>query len=101
MARAAAPLALEFPLTAKLARLVSLSPSETGVLETLQTPTRSVPHNREIISAGRKYDGVFVLIDGAAIRTRVLRDGRRQVLNIALPGDLIGFPACFFEAARC
>jgi CRP-like cAMP-binding protein len=29
----------------------------------------------------------------------VLRDGRRQVLNIALPGDFIGFPASFFETA--
>src|SRR5712691_129477 len=83
------------PLTSKLARLVPLSPAETAALTTLQAPTRPVPRNREIISAGRKYDGVFVLIDGAAIRYRVLHDGRRQVLNIVLPGDFIGFPACF------
>jgi CRP-like cAMP-binding protein len=58
-----------------------------------------VARNREIIGAGRKYDGLFVLIAGAAIRYRVLHDGRRQVLNIVLPGDFIGFPACFYEAA--
>jgi CRP-like cAMP-binding protein len=90
---------LAFPLTSKLARLVALSPEETGALATLQAPTRPVPRNREIISAGRKYDGIFVLIDGTAIRYRVLRDGRRQVLNIALPGDFIGSPANFFETA--
>ncbi len=99
MPRAAAPSALAFPLTTKLARLVPLSPPETAALEALQASTRPVARNREIISAGRKYDGVFVLIDGAAIRCRVLRDGRRQVLNIALPGDFIGFPASFFETA--
>ena len=58
-----------------------------------------MPRNREIISAGRKYDGVFVLLDGIAIRYRVLHDGRRQILNVVLPGDFIGFPACFFETA--
>ena len=99
MVRAAPPLPLDYPLTAKLSRLVPLTPPETAALEALQTQTRPIARNREIISAGRKYDGVFVLIEGAAIRVRVLRDGRRQVLNIALPGDFIGFPACFFEAA--
>jgi CRP-like cAMP-binding protein len=39
------------------------------------------------------------LVEGIAIRYRVLRDGRRQILNIALPGDFVGFPACFFDTA--
>jgi CRP-like cAMP-binding protein len=97
--RAAEPPGPAFPLTGKLARLVPLSPEEIGALAVLQSAIQAVPRNREIISAGRKYDGVFVLIDGAAIRYRVLRDARRQVLNIALPGDFIGFPASFFETA--
>jgi CRP-like cAMP-binding protein len=90
---------LACPLTSRLARLVLLSPGEIAALALLQAPTRPVSRNREIISVGRRYDGVFVLIDGAAIRYRVLHDGRRQVLNIVLPGDLIGFPASFFETA--
>jgi CRP-like cAMP-binding protein len=99
VAQAAEPPHPVLPLTSKLARLLPLSQAETAALAALQSPTRAVSRNREIISAGRKYDGVFVLIDGAAIRYRVLRDGRRQVLNIALPGDFIGFPANFFETA--
>jgi CRP-like cAMP-binding protein len=95
----AEPPSLAFPLTSKLARLVPLTAEETAALAALQSPIRAVPRNREIISAGRRYDGVFLLIDGVAMRYRVLRDGRRQVLNIALPGDFIGFPACFFDAA--
>lgn len=54
---------------------------------------------RDIISEGRKYDALAVLIEGTAIRYRVLHDGRRQVLNIVLPGDFIGFPGCFFDSA--
>ena len=87
------------PLTSKLARMVDLSPAEFNALIGLQSPVRMVARGREIISAGRRYDGVFVLIEGAAIRYRVLHDGRRQILNVVLPGDFIGFPATFFDTA--
>src|SRR6202035_5639274 len=53
----------------------------------------------EIVAEGRKYDGLLICIEGVAVRYRVLHDGRRQVLNIVLPGDFIGFPGCFFENA--
>jgi|SRR5580700_1731948 CRP-like cAMP-binding protein len=87
------------PLTAKLARSVSLSPREMAVLAELQVPMRPVRRHREIITEGRKYAEIYVLLEGIAIRYRVSHDGRRQVLNIVLPGDFIGFPACFFENA--
>jgi CRP-like cAMP-binding protein len=90
---------LATPLTDKLTRLVSLSPEEIAVLGDLQSTIRKVARNREIISEGRKYDGLLVLIAGVSIRYRILHDGRRQVLNITLPGDFIGFPGCFFESA--
>jgi len=93
------PAPLADPLTCRLSRLVSLTAAEAAALRAVQAERRPVARGREIVSAGRNYDGVFVLIDGAAIRYRVLRDGRRQVLNLALPGDFIGFPACFYAAA--
>ena len=87
------------PLTRKLSQLVALSPVETAVLREFQTSERRVPRGREIIVEGRRYDGLMVLIEGVALRYRVLPDGRRQILNIILPGDFIGFPGCFFENA--
>jgi CRP-like cAMP-binding protein len=93
------PPRLTTPLTDKLTRLVSLSPEEITVLGDLQSTIRMVARNREIISEGRKYDGLLVLIGGVSIRYRILHDGRRQVLNVTLPGDFIGFPGCFFESA--
>src|SRR5580692_12398892 len=87
------------PLTQRLARLTSLAPLEIAVLTELQGSPRRVARGREIVLEGRKYDGLMVLIDGIALRYRVLQDGRRQVLNIILPGDFIGFPGCFFESA--
>ncbi len=87
------------PFTHKLVQLVTLAPDEIAVLEDLQSTTRIVRRNREILTEGQKYDALFILIDGVSIRYRILHDGRRQILNIALPGDLIGFPSSFFEKA--
>jgi CRP-like cAMP-binding protein len=87
------------PLTRKLARLMTLSPTETTLLGEFQANPRRIARGREIVVEGRKYDSLSVLLDGVALRYRVLQDGRRQVLNIILPGDVIGFPGCFFENA--
>jgi CRP-like cAMP-binding protein len=87
------------PLTRRLGRLVSLSPEDATVLAELQAPARNVARGREIITEGRKYGEIFVLLQGMAIRYSVLHDGRRQILNITLPGDFIGFPGCLFETA--
>ena len=96
--RTAKPLPMT-PLTQKLSQFVTLSLDEIAVLQHLQSTTRSVRRDREIITQGRRYDALLVLIEGLSIRYRILHDGRRQILNIALPGDFIGFPACFFESA--
>ena len=79
--------------------MVDLTPAEIAVLRDFQTGGRRIPRGREIIAEGRRYDGLLTLIDGVSLRYRLLHDGRRQVLNIALPGDFIGFPGCFFENA--
>jgi len=79
--------------------LVALSPPEIELLSELQSHGRRAARGREIIAEGRKYDELLILLEGVALRYRVLNDGRRQVLNIVLPGDFIGFPGCFFEGA--
>jgi CRP-like cAMP-binding protein len=90
---------MESPLTQKLARLATLSAAEAAVLAEFQANPRRIARGREIIVEGRKYDALMVLLDGVALRYRVLQDGRRQILNIILPGDFIGYPGCFFENA--
>src|ERR1044071_10357250 len=87
------------PFTRKLAQLAPLSAADLAVIDGLQSPVRAVARHRELIRSRRRYDGLLLLIEGDAIRTRVFHDGRRQILNIAIPGDIIGFPACFFETA--
>ena len=52
------------PLTCRLGQLIQLTAEEEGVLLELQSTTRVVPRNREIITEGEKYDGLMVVLDG-------------------------------------
>ena len=57
------------------------------------------PPGSEIIAAGQDQAELYTLYAGWAIRCKTLPDGRRQILNILLPGDLIGLQGAMFEAA--
>ena len=87
------------PLRRKLSAWTPLSAKELETVEALAIDPRTVAGDRDIVTEGYRYDSVFVLLEGVAIRYRVLRDGRRQILNVVLPGDFVGFPGCFFDTA--
>jgi len=57
------------------------------------------PPGGEVIAAGQDQAELYTLYAGWAIRCKTLPDGRRQILNILLPGDLIGLQGAMFEAA--
>jgi CRP-like cAMP-binding protein len=65
----------------------------------LNATSRTYRAGQEIISEGGKLASPFILVEGVAIRYRILRDGQRQVLSVILPGDFAGYPSCFFETA--
>lgn len=88
-----------YALIEKIRLYVDLDDEEVGALTHLLSRTRSVPRGRDIVMQGQPYRALSVLIDGLALRYKVLSDGRRQVLNLIVPGDLIGLPACLFEGA--
>jgi len=88
-----------FPLIDKLSAYLPLSQGEVSFLRDLHGSRRQIYRHRDIIAQGRPYQSVFILCSGFAWRYKILPDGKRQLLSFALPGDLIGFPASFFENA--
>ena len=87
----------ELPFTHKLAQLVPLSSEESEILRQLQSNTRTVQRHRDLIVEGRNYGSLFILIEGNAIRYRILHDGRRQIVNIVIPGDIVEILGSFVE----
>jgi CRP-like cAMP-binding protein len=88
-----------FPLIDKLRSYLSLSPVEVEFLCGLHRRKKRFGRHRDIIAQGRPYRSVFILCNGFVCQYKILSDGKRQVLNLGLPGDLIGLPACCFENA--
>jgi CRP-like cAMP-binding protein len=88
---------LKAPFIAKLARFVDLTARERAHLHEIQIDFLRVRAGADIITAGHVYHSIFILNQGMAIRYKVLHDGRRQILNLVLPGDFIGLPGCMFD----
>lgn len=78
------------PALRRLAALADLDSEAIAALRTAFARARSIRPREEILSERRPVAARLILIEGWAARTRVLPDGRRQILNFALPGDLIG-----------
>lgn len=76
-----------------------LTEEEAAVLLRIGSVNRTIRHGSDIILQGRRYGGMFVLTSGFALRYKIMANGRRQIFGVLLPGDLIGYPATFFDVA--
>lgn len=72
---------------------------EIDGLRALHLNAHAIRRGQHIITQGRHCGGLWLLAEGFALRYKLLADGRRQVFHVALPGDMLGYPACFFERA--
>ena len=55
------------------------------------TGLRNVPAGMEIYAEGELSDDLYVVVEGWAFLHQILEDGRRQILDFALPGSWLGF----------
>lgn len=75
-------------------RLAALSPLDEEARAALQLAVqrpRSVRARRDILTEGREITETLIVLSGWAARVRLVEDGRRQIVNLLLPGDLIGY----------
>lgn len=70
--------------------LRELSDDDFGVLTELKLGTTTIPANRDVVQAGEVGGNLHVVLSGWAFRYKTLPDGKRQILDFLLPGDLIG-----------
>ena len=85
------------PFVARLSHLVKLSAADLRSLELIVGGERSIKKRKDLVVAGDEYRNLCFVKDGHAIRYQLLRNGKRQIINVILPGDVIGFPVSFFD----
>ena len=81
----------ESPLATLAGKYLNLNEDERELLETLKDQPRRIARNSEVVREGRAADNLFVVQSGWLLSYTILPDGRRQVLQVHLPGDIIGF----------
>ena len=72
---------------------------EVQFIQDMKMEHRRVPAGAEIVHHGQADAELFTLFSGWAFRHKTLEDGRRQILNFLLPGDLMGLQASLLDAS--
>lgn len=76
------------------------SDEEVRFIQSMKMDHRWLPAGADIIHPGQEDAELFTLFSGWAFRYKSLPDGRRQILNFLLPGDLVGLQASLLNAAQ-
>ena len=80
----------------RLPAFVPNTPDEIGFIQSLKVSELAVSAQAIIVPLSQTSDRLYTLLSGWAFRFKMLPDGRRQILNFLLPGDLLGLQARLF-----
>ncbi len=89
----------QHPFVARLLQHVALDAAGLKALDDIIHGELVIRKRRDLIVDGYQYRKLCFVKDGYAVRYKLLRNGKRQILNVILPGDFIGLPGSFYERA--
>lgn len=75
------------PLIAKLSRVMTLTRDDRAALQAMCQDVRKTGARRDIIRDGDRPDRVHLILSGWACRYKILKNGKRQITALLLPGD--------------
>jgi len=76
-------------LTRRLSEYTDLTDDDLARLAMLSAqPTRKVGARRDLIRQGDRPRSIYLILEGWGCHYRSLADGRRQIVDFAIPGDL-------------
>src|ERR1700745_1434003 len=85
------------PLRALHGIFRDFTPEELGFVSNFKSGELRVGAGSSILLQGTNSAHLFTVLDGWAFRYKMLPDGRRQILNYALPGDFIGLQSSVLD----
>jgi len=84
----------------KLQAFKTLEPSRLAFIRKIKSAHLSLDAGADIVVPEQDSDEMYTLFSGWAFRYKELADGRRQILNFLLPGDLVGLQASMFNTPQ-
>lgn len=89
----------DHPFVLRLSRYIDLGAMDIEYLRGLIEKELTVKKRRDLVVDGYVYRKLCFIEDGYAVRYKLLRNGKRQIVNVMLPGDVVGLPGSFLELA--
>jgi CRP-like cAMP-binding protein len=87
------------PFVQRLRSFVSLSDDDLDGLWRLVEADLKIRKRRDLVVDGFEYRKLCFVESGFASRYKLLRNGKRQIVNLIVPGDVVGLPGSFLEKA--
>jgi CRP-like cAMP-binding protein len=87
------------PLTMKLEQFTRFELSERIRLDELvSTGRKTYDRGQKILREGDKVDEIHLVLEGLATRSKVIKDGHRQLMAFLVPGDLCDLEVFVLDA---
>jgi CRP-like cAMP-binding protein len=98
-ARAAKDIWRGDPFVTRLRNFVDLTLPDLQSLRAVIEIEQAVEKRRDLVHDGYEYCKLCFVREGFAARYKLLRNGKRQIVNFVLPGDVVGIPGSFLDRA--
>lgn len=89
----------QHPFVARLSQHVELTAADFKALDSIIDGDLLIRRRHDLVVDGFEYRKLCFVKDGFAVRYKLLRNGKRQIVNVVLPGDVVGLPGSFYERA--
>ena len=83
----------------KTGAFTAVKPEVLDFIQGFRSETMAVEAGGALVRENQTNAKLFTLYSGWAFRYKTLSDGRRQILNFLLPGDLVGLQQEFGEVS--
>jgi CRP-like cAMP-binding protein len=87
------------PFVVRVMQYVALSAADLKSLDAVIDGEITIRRRRDLVVDGYEYRKLGFVKEGYAMRYKLLRNGKRQILNVILPGDVVGLPGSFHDRA--
>ena len=87
------------PFVARLRHFTEISPQDIDHLCAVVETELVVKKRRDLVLDGYEFSKLCFVKDGFAARYKLLRNGKRQIVNFIVPGDVVGLPGSFLDRA--
>ncbi len=89
------------PFIRRLRNFIDLTLPDLQSLRAVIETELTVKKRRDLVLDGYEFNKLCFIKGGFAARYKLLRNGKRQIVNFLLPGDVAGLPGSFLDRAAC